>query len=423
MQSNHTKCAAARPTFPTPGSPISTGLFLVRRDRIWMQRRTSSSRPMTGSSLPSRAACQSGVFVWVCLWEGEKEHVCMCVCACPHHGLWQGPACRHQQPVNRVFLCECVCGREKRSMCACVHVCVCMCVCACPHHGLWQGPACRHEQPVNRVSLWVCLWEGEKEHVCVCVCACPHHGLWQGPACHHEQPVNRVFLWVCLWEGEKEHVCVCVCVSSSRPMTGSSLPSRAACQSGVFVWVCLWEGEKEHVCMCVCVRVLITAYDRVQLAVTSSLSSGCLCECVCGREKRSMCACVCVCVCACPHHGLWQGPACRHEQPVNRVFLWVCLWEGEKEHVCVCVSSSRPMTGSSLPSRAACQSGVFVSVFVGGRKGACVCVCVSSSRPMTVQLAITSSLSMSCFCGRNREHVCVVKLLGHKLYSPACHGG
>ena len=40
---------------PTPGSPISTGLFLVLRERIWIVRRISSSRPMTGSSLPLRA--------------------------------------------------------------------------------------------------------------------------------------------------------------------------------------------------------------------------------------------------------------------------------------------------------------------------------------------------------------------------------
>ncbi len=40
---------------PTPGSPMRTGLFLVRRDSTWMVRRTSSSRPMTGSILPSRA--------------------------------------------------------------------------------------------------------------------------------------------------------------------------------------------------------------------------------------------------------------------------------------------------------------------------------------------------------------------------------
>ena len=40
---------------PTPGSPISTGLFLVRRCRIWIDRRISSSRPITGSSLPCSA--------------------------------------------------------------------------------------------------------------------------------------------------------------------------------------------------------------------------------------------------------------------------------------------------------------------------------------------------------------------------------
>jgi hypothetical protein len=49
----------ARPStmavLPTPGSPISTGLFLVRRCRIWMQRRISSSRPITGSSFPCLA--------------------------------------------------------------------------------------------------------------------------------------------------------------------------------------------------------------------------------------------------------------------------------------------------------------------------------------------------------------------------------
>ena len=49
----------ARPStmavLPTPGSPISTGLFFVRRDSTWITRRISSSRPMTGSSLPSRA--------------------------------------------------------------------------------------------------------------------------------------------------------------------------------------------------------------------------------------------------------------------------------------------------------------------------------------------------------------------------------
>mmetsp|Transcript_11094 Transcript_11094/g.26125 ORF Transcript_11094/g.26125 Transcript_11094/m.26125 type:complete len:238 (+) Transcript_11094:313-1026(+) len=46
---------SAMAVLPTPGSPIRTGLFLVLRDRIWMARRISSSRPMTGSSLPSAA--------------------------------------------------------------------------------------------------------------------------------------------------------------------------------------------------------------------------------------------------------------------------------------------------------------------------------------------------------------------------------
>ena len=36
---------------PTPGSPISTGLFLVRRDNILITLLISSSLPITGSSL------------------------------------------------------------------------------------------------------------------------------------------------------------------------------------------------------------------------------------------------------------------------------------------------------------------------------------------------------------------------------------
>src|SRR5437868_8241478 len=40
---------------PTPGSPISTGLFFVRRLSTWITRRISSSRPITGSSLPCSA--------------------------------------------------------------------------------------------------------------------------------------------------------------------------------------------------------------------------------------------------------------------------------------------------------------------------------------------------------------------------------
>ena len=50
----------ARPSttavLPTPGSPISTGLFFVRRERICMTRSISFWRPTTGSSLPSVAS-------------------------------------------------------------------------------------------------------------------------------------------------------------------------------------------------------------------------------------------------------------------------------------------------------------------------------------------------------------------------------
>ena len=52
------RCASPSTTavLPTPGSPMSTGLFLVRRDSTCTTRRISASRPMTGSILPSRAA-------------------------------------------------------------------------------------------------------------------------------------------------------------------------------------------------------------------------------------------------------------------------------------------------------------------------------------------------------------------------------
>ena len=46
------RCASPSATavLPTPGSPISTGLFLVFRDRILMTFLISLSRPITGSS-------------------------------------------------------------------------------------------------------------------------------------------------------------------------------------------------------------------------------------------------------------------------------------------------------------------------------------------------------------------------------------
>ena len=40
---------------PTPGSPTNTGLFFVRRLRIWISRFTSLERPTTGSNLFSFA--------------------------------------------------------------------------------------------------------------------------------------------------------------------------------------------------------------------------------------------------------------------------------------------------------------------------------------------------------------------------------
>ncbi len=47
--------ASATAVLPTPGSPMRAGLFLVRRDRIWITRATSCSRPTTGSSRPVMA--------------------------------------------------------------------------------------------------------------------------------------------------------------------------------------------------------------------------------------------------------------------------------------------------------------------------------------------------------------------------------
>ena len=50
----------ARPStiavFPTPDSPISAGLFFLRRVRVWMMRSISASRPMTGSRFPAIAS-------------------------------------------------------------------------------------------------------------------------------------------------------------------------------------------------------------------------------------------------------------------------------------------------------------------------------------------------------------------------------
>ena len=62
----------ARPStiavLPTPGSPISTGLFLVRRCSTCTVRRISSSRPMTGSSLPCSARSVRSIVYFSSAW-------------------------------------------------------------------------------------------------------------------------------------------------------------------------------------------------------------------------------------------------------------------------------------------------------------------------------------------------------------------
>ena len=57
--------SCARPSatavLPTPGSPMSSGLFFWRRLSTCMTRSISPARPITGSSLPSRAFCVRSV--------------------------------------------------------------------------------------------------------------------------------------------------------------------------------------------------------------------------------------------------------------------------------------------------------------------------------------------------------------------------
>ena len=73
----------ARPSttavLPTPGSPMRTGLFLVRRLRISMTRMISSSRPITGSMSPRRAMS-------VMLMPNSSRRPWGCWGAC-----WRGP--------------------------------------------------------------------------------------------------------------------------------------------------------------------------------------------------------------------------------------------------------------------------------------------------------------------------------------------
>ena len=71
------RCAipSAIAVLPTPGSPTRIGLFLVRRERICKTRRISSSRPITGSSLPLRA-CSFRLIAYL----PSASKVCSLVC-------------------------------------------------------------------------------------------------------------------------------------------------------------------------------------------------------------------------------------------------------------------------------------------------------------------------------------------------------
>ena len=57
---------------PTPGSPIRTGLFLVLRCNTWMQRRISSSRPITGSSFDCSALSVRSMVYFSSAWRDSS---------------------------------------------------------------------------------------------------------------------------------------------------------------------------------------------------------------------------------------------------------------------------------------------------------------------------------------------------------------
>mmetsp|Transcript_36014 Transcript_36014/g.90678 ORF Transcript_36014/g.90678 Transcript_36014/m.90678 type:complete len:217 (+) Transcript_36014:2115-2765(+) len=69
---------------PTPGSPISTGLFLVRRESTLTTREISSSRPITGSSLPSMACCTTSVAYRAMTLSSSSP---CCLSSCPPEGV------------------------------------------------------------------------------------------------------------------------------------------------------------------------------------------------------------------------------------------------------------------------------------------------------------------------------------------------
>ena len=76
---------SATAVLPTPGSPIRTGLFLVRRDKICTVRRISSPRPTTGSILPAEASSVRSRLYWSRILVSARRTVLRAapVCAFP----------------------------------------------------------------------------------------------------------------------------------------------------------------------------------------------------------------------------------------------------------------------------------------------------------------------------------------------------
>jgi len=81
--------------FPTPGSPISTGLFFLRLESICARRSISRSRPTTGSSLPSSAALVRSMPKLSSTGVSDELLCCACCppCCCfPEPGLEKIPS-------------------------------------------------------------------------------------------------------------------------------------------------------------------------------------------------------------------------------------------------------------------------------------------------------------------------------------------
>ena len=117
----------ARPStmavLPTPGSPMSTGLFLVRRDSTWMTRRISSSRPMTGSSLPRRASSvrsrpyfSSAWYLSSGFWLDDPmraPHLAHAVSSCSRGTLMRSAERQEQVLGREVLVAQLDCGRRR----------------------------------------------------------------------------------------------------------------------------------------------------------------------------------------------------------------------------------------------------------------------------------------------------------------------